>query len=153
MADLSDEERARRSRTMRALVATGWIDPKAAAARSVEARRERSRSASELTNKLVEQNAAAISQRLRQILATGSDAQALRASEALLRLGLRSEGTDLQERRTQVAEAQVSPENRAEVLERLAHALTGGSAAGSLLRRQLDQAVDAEADEVLADDA
>lgn len=92
----------------------------------------RARRASDLAAQLVEDNRAAMQRALREILRDGTPSQKLRATEALLKLGLSAERLDVSERRDDQQHR-----SREELVALLASRLTSGPAA-SLVRAQLE---------------
>jgi len=93
----------------------------------VEVRRQRANRASQLAQQLIEDNHTAMEKALREILRDGTPAQKLRATEALLKVGLSAERLDVAEHRDE--QQQLSREQ----LIALLHERLTGTPAGRLM--------------------
>lgn len=130
---ISDEQRMERSLRARKMHADGRLGNRAVARKAGKKSAEvRSRRASDLAQRLVEQNADAMAASLKRILKTGTPSQQLRAVEALLKLGLSAERLEVSERRDDHA-----AKSREELVAILSDKLINGPAA-SVIRAQLE---------------
>jgi hypothetical protein len=91
----------------------------------------KARRTSELAQRLVEENRSAIEKTLRDILRSGTPGQKLRASEALLKIGLAAERLDVSEHKSEAEHL-----DRAQLIATLAQKLTS-SPSGHLLAAHL----------------
>ena len=126
---LSPQERERRRQVALRLHREGKIG---ARAHQSEGGKAKARKASELAQRLVQDNEAAIEKTLREILRTGTKAQKLRAIESILKLGLSAERLDVAEHRDDLQH-----QSREELIEILKGKLTNGPAA-AILRQHIE---------------
>jgi hypothetical protein len=115
---LSAQERERRRQVALRLHREGRLGSRAHQSAGGKAK---ARKASELAQRLVQDNEAAIEKTLREILKSGTKAQKLRAIESVLKLGISAGRLDVAEHREELHHR-----DRQELLDVLADKLTSG---------------------------
>lgn len=127
---ISEQERQRRSELARRLHREGRLGTRAHQSKGGKATARR---ASQLAARLIEENHELMSKTLREIMRNGTPSQKLRATEALLKIGLSAERLEVTEHRDEQVH-----HSREELLEILRSKLTSGPAAAILQGRLAD---------------